>query len=97
MRENLEPALIVSATRTNLYFRDKVNMAAGQRASALFFERHLDNFIKPWQILLIYRDFAIKIIWLSINEKSRKQETTFYSSMLFEAFFFEWEKFIRIW
>jgi len=45
MRENLQPALQVSATGTISYIRDKVNWAAGRRAGALFFASRLDCFI----------------------------------------------------
>jgi len=45
MRENFKSALQTSATRTVLFFRDRVSRAAGRRAGALFFARHLDYFI----------------------------------------------------
>ena len=56
-------------------WRDKVNRAAGRRAGALFFARHLDYFIVTGQLLPIYRDPAI---WTtsSWHENSRPSTRT---------------------
>ncbi len=43
---------------TILFHLDKVYWAAGHRAGALFFARHLDNFILTRNFSAVYRDWC---------------------------------------
>jgi hypothetical protein len=58
MREHLISALQTPTTRTVSCFRDRVNRAAGRRAGASFFARHLDYFIVTRNFTAIYRDLV---------------------------------------
>jgi hypothetical protein len=81
MRENSQPFIKFSAPRQFRLPGQSLRRAAGHRAGALFFARHLDSFIVTQNFEAIYRDwcrldnFIVTLYHLPYTVTGKKQVT----------------------